>query len=62
MKDEQCQALWESLQSLGDIIVESTDRIVSSIDNIYCPYTSMSGIEKLLEKLIDAIDDAAGRI
>lgn len=60
MNDEQCNVLVDALRKLTDTIQEGSERISDSIDSQYC--SDNQGIERRLEKLIDAIDDAAERL
>jgi hypothetical protein len=55
MNDEQCEYLIRAINKLTQAISDGANNIVEAINAIYC--SRNEGIERRLDKLIDAIDD-----
>ena len=60
MNDDQCEVLVKAIDSLNTAIYHLAGVVVTAIENI--PVASTGGLEKRLEKLIDAVDDLADRL
>lgn len=58
MNDDQCQALIDAIHFLTKAVEEGSEKIANVIDGQY--HSDNGGIEKRLEKLIDAIYESSG--
>ena len=60
MNEDQFQTLIDVLNALIFTIAEASEKVSDAIEGIYTP--SNEGLERRMDKLIDAINDAAERI